>query len=61
MFCIKEMTAAFQTRKGLQNSVWYEALGLPVKEQGVRKDRLHGIDVLCIWASLPSPVTPTLG
>lgn len=61
MFWIKEMIAAFQASKGLQNSVWPEALEVPVKEQGIRKDRLHGIDVPCIWASLPSPVTPTLG
>lgn len=32
MFWIKEMIAAFQAKKGLQNSFWHAALELPVKE-----------------------------
>lgn len=58
MFWIKEMIAAFQARKGLQKNVWHAAF---LSCQGIKTDRLRGTDVLCIWASLPSPVTPTLG
>lgn len=38
MFWIKETIAAFLARKGLQNSIWHEALEFPAKEQGIRKD-----------------------
>lgn len=65
MFQIKETIAAFLARKGLQDSIWHEALELLVKEQGIRipvsKRKLRGTDVLWSWASLSSPVTSTLG